>query len=141
MDLQLKDKIAVITGGSVGIGLAVARSLAEEGVHLVLCARNQQRLQHEATQIAQEYGVEAHAITADVSQVSDIDQLVHATEKIYPGIDILINNAGVGSNETIMEADDEKWQYYWDLHVMAAVRLSRAFIPLMQNKGKWGNTQ
>ena len=135
MDLQLKDKIAVITGGSVGIGLAVAQALAEEGVHLVLCARNQERLQHEATQIAEAYGVEVHALTADVSQMSEIDQLVNATQKIYSGIDILINNAGVGSNETIMEASDEKWQYYWDLHVMAAVRLSRACIPLMQNQG------
>jgi NAD(P)-dependent dehydrogenase (short-subunit alcohol dehydrogenase family) len=47
----------------------------------------------------------------------------------------LINNAGVGSNETIMEAPDEKWQYYWELHVMAAVRLSRALIPLMRHNG------
>jgi len=120
MDLQLKDKIAVITGGSVGIGLAVAKGLAEEGVHLVLCARDQQRLDEEAAKIAGDYGVEATGIKADVSKAEDIRELVAQVSRRYQGIDILINNAGVGSNEKIMDASDEKWQYYWDLHVMAA---------------------
>jgi len=135
MDLQLKDKIAVITGGSVGIGLAVANGLAEEGVHLVLCARDQQRLDEEAANIAKNYGVEVSGIKADVSKADDIQELVTQICNKYQGIDILINNAGVGSNEKIMDAPDEKWQYYWDLHVMAAVRLSRALIPLMKNQG------
>jgi NAD(P)-dependent dehydrogenase (short-subunit alcohol dehydrogenase family) len=135
MDLQLKDKIAVITGGSVGIGLAVAKALAEEGVHLVLCARDQQRLDVEAANIARDYDVEVTGIKADVSKAADIQELVAQISNKYHGIDILINNAGVGSNEKIMDAPDEKWQYYWDLHVMAAVRLSRALIPLMKNQG------
>jgi len=135
MDLQLKDKIAVITGGSVGIGLAVAKALAEEGVHLVLCARNQQRLDEEAANIVEEYGVEVTGIKSDVSKGDDIRELVAQVAGKYNGIDILINNAGVGSNEKIMDAPDEKWQYYWDLHVMAAVRLSRSLIPLMKNRG------
>ena len=125
MDLQLKDKIAVITGGSVGIGLAVAKALAEEGVHLVLCARDQQRLDQIATEISQQYNVEVKGIKADVSKADEIQELVAQIGSKYQGIDILINNAGVGSNEKIMDAPDEKWQYYWDLHVMAAVRLSR----------------
>jgi NAD(P)-dependent dehydrogenase (short-subunit alcohol dehydrogenase family) len=56
-------------------------------------------------------------------------------EKTFGSVDILINNAGTGSNETVMESTDEKWQYYWDLHVMAAVRLSRGLVPLMQKSG------
>ena len=135
MDLQLKDKIAVITGGSVGIGLAVAHALAEEGVHLVLCARDRERLFEVSVDIEQEYGVTVTGIKADVSQEKDIINLVDQVKQLHRGIDILINNAGVGSNETIMEALDEKWQYYWELHVMAAVRLSRALIPLMRNNG------
>jgi len=135
MDLQLKDKIAVITGGSVGIGLAVAKALAEEGVHLVLCARDQQRLDQVATEISQQYNVEVKGIKADVSKADEIQELVAQIGSKYQGIDILINNAGVGSNEKIMDAPDEKWQYYWDLHVMAAVRLSRSLIPLMKNQG------
>ena len=135
MDLQLKDKVAVITGGSVGIGLAVAHALAEEGVNLVLCARDRKRLYQVAADIQQEHAVEVTGIQADVSESKDIAKLVKQIKKQYHGIDILINNAGVGSNETIMDAPDEKWQYYWDLHVMAAVRLSRALMPLMYNKG------
>lgn len=135
MDLELKDKVAVITGGSVGIGLAVAQALAAEGVHLVLCARNRERLYQVAEDIEQEFSVKVVGIQADVSKQEDIRSLVGQIEDQYRAIDILINNAGVGSNETILEASDEKWQYYWDLHVMAAVRLSRALIPLMQKNG------
>ena len=68
MDLGLKDKVAVITGGSVGIGLAIARGLAAEGVHLALCARDRERLANEARAIGQEFGVRAQAIAADVAR-------------------------------------------------------------------------
>ena len=135
MDLELKDKVAVITGGSVGIGLAVAKALAEEGVHLILCARNQKRLDQVSVDIATEYDVQVDGIGTDVSNVDDINRFVKQITGIHKGVDILINNAGVGSNEKIMDAPDGKWQYYWDLHVMAAVRLSRLLIPLMQQKG------
>ena len=133
MDLKLKDKVAVITGGSVGIGLAVAHALAEEGVNLVLCARDRKRLYQVAVDIQQEHAVEVTGIQADVSKAKDIEKLIKQIKKQYQRIDILINNAGVGSNETIKDAPDEKWQYYWDLHVMAAVRLSRALMPMMLN--------
>lgn len=135
MDLQLKDKIAVITGGSVGIGLAVAHALAAEGVQLILCARDQKRLDQVSQEISQKHGVQVNGISADVSNIDDINRLVLQINGLYEGIDLLINNAGVGSNEKIMEAPDGKWQYYWDLHVMAAVRLSRLLIPMMQKQG------
>jgi len=135
MDLGLKDQIAVITGGSVGIGLAVAEALAAEGVHLVLCAREAERLQAEAARIATENGVQTLGIVADVSQAEDIERLVGQISDRFGGVDILINNAGTGSNEKIMTAPDAKWQYYWDLHVMAAVRLARGIVPLMRSRG------
>jgi NAD(P)-dependent dehydrogenase (short-subunit alcohol dehydrogenase family) len=135
MDLGLKGKVAVISGGSVGIGLAIARGLAAEGAHLALCARDGERLANEATAIEQEFGVRAMGIVADVAKAGDIARLVAAVESTYGGCDILINNAGSGSNETIMEAPDDKWQHYWDLHVMAAVRLSRGLVPMMQARG------
>lgn len=135
MDMQLKDKIALITGGSIGIGLAVARGLAKEGVHPVLCARNKERVEEAARQISEEFKVQAVGLAADVSRAEDIDRLLEQVGQRFDGIDILINNAGAGSNETILEATDEKWQYYWDLHVMAAVRLSRGVQPLMLKKG------
>ena len=135
MDLELKDKVAVISGGSVGIGLAVAEALAQEGVHLALCARAEDRLVEQASQIHSRWGVKVIGVQADVSKAADIDRLVASVEKEFGGADILINNAGTGSNEKIMTAPDEKWQYYWDLHVMAAVRLSRGLIPFMRQRG------
>jgi 3-oxoacyl-[acyl-carrier protein] reductase len=60
---------------------------------------------------------------------------VGEVERAYGGCDILINNAGTGSNETIMEATDDKWQHYWDLHVLAAVRLARGLVPAMKRRG------
>jgi len=135
MDLGLKDKIAVITGGSVGIGLAVAEGLAQEGVHLALCARDEARVIEKAKEIRDRNGVRVIGIQADVSRAEDIDRFVATVEKEFGVVDILINNAGTGSDETIMNAPDERWQYYWDLHVMAAVRLSRSFVPMMQKQG------
>lgn len=135
MDLGLQDKVAVITGGSVGIGLAVAQGLAKEGVHLVLCARDEARLIQEAGEIGAEYGVQVVGIKADVSKADDVTHLVGEIEKVFGGADILINNAGTGSNETIVNAPDEKWQYYWDLHVMASIRLSRGLVPFMRARG------
>ncbi|MCA9836951.1 MAG: SDR family oxidoreductase [Trueperaceae bacterium] len=135
MNLELKGKVAVITGGSVGIGLAVAKALAEEGVHLALCARNGQRLEQEARAIEKDYGVEVLSQVCDVSSAQDIETFLSAIEARYGGADILINNAGTGSNEKIIDAPDEKWQFFWDLHVMAAVRLSRGIMPMMQKRG------
>ncbi len=135
MDLQLKDKVAVITGGSVGIGAAVARALAKEGVHLVLCARGKPRLEDVARQIAEEHKVKVYGLQADVSRTEDIDSLLEQIASLFGGVDILINNAGKGSRETIMDAPDEKWQQYWDLHVMAAVRMARGLVPMMAKKG------
>ena len=64
----------------------------------------------------------------------DIEQAMKEVLATIGTVDVLVNNAGTGSEETIMEATDEKWQYYWDLHVMAAIRLSRACIPLMKKQ-------
>ena len=136
MDLDLKDKVAVITGGSIGIGEAVARGLAEEGVHLALCARNETQVSMAAKKIREEFGVQVVGVQADVTKAADIERLVTVVEKEFGGADILINNAGTGSNEKIMTASDDKWQYYWDLHVMAAVRLSRGLIPFMRQRGE-----
>ena len=74
-------------------------------------------------------------VACDVATAEGTAALVAAAEKAFGGADILINNAGAGSNETIMEAPDEKWQHYWELHVMAAVRLARGLVPGMRKRG------
>ncbi|WP_442579885.1 SDR family NAD(P)-dependent oxidoreductase [Mesorhizobium sp. ASY16-5R] len=135
MDLGLKDKVAAITGGSIGIGLGVAEAFAREGTHLLLAARQGERLAAEAGRIAETYGVTAVPVTCDVATVEGAQELIAAANENFGGADILVNNAGTGSNETIMEAPDEKWQAYWELHVMAAVRLARGFVPMMKARG------
>jgi 3-oxoacyl-[acyl-carrier protein] reductase len=135
MDLGLKGKVAAITGGSIGIGLGVAEAFAREGANLVLAARQEDRLAGEAGRIARQYGVTAVPVACDVGTVEGAERFVGAARKHFGGADILINNAGTGSNETIMEASDDKWQSYWELHVMAAVRLARGFVPMMKERG------
>jgi 3-oxoacyl-[acyl-carrier protein] reductase len=136
MDLGLKGKLAVITGGSVGIGLAVAKGFAAEGANILITARGKDRVEAEAAAIAREFGVTAHGVAADVATAEGCAAIIAAAAEAG-GAHILVNNAGTGSNETIAEADDAKWQYYWDLHVMAAVRLGRGLVPQMKAH-KWG---
>jgi len=135
MDLDLRGKRAVITGGSVGIGLAVAKALASEGVDLVLVARDKARVEREASEIAKTFGVKSVGLSADVSRKEDIDSAAARIGELFNGVDILINNAGTGTSETIMEAPDEKWNHFWDLHVMAAIRFARAMVPGMRKRG------
>ena len=135
MDLELRGKQALITGGSIGIGLAVARKFAEEGVAVAIGARKQEQLDQAAAGIRKDFGVEALGIPMDVTKTEDIDRARQQVLERFGGLDILVNNAGTGSEETIAEAEDERWYYYWDLHVMAAVRLARAFLPAMKERG------
>jgi NAD(P)-dependent dehydrogenase (short-subunit alcohol dehydrogenase family) len=135
MDLGLRDKVAVITGGSIGIGLAVAEGLAAEGARVVIAARDEGRVRREARRIAKAHGVDTLAVACDVATPEGCDRLVAATQRKFKGADILINNAGTGSNETVMEAPDSKWLADFELHVMAAVRLARGFAPAMKKRG------
>lgn len=132
---ELSGKVAVITGGSSGIGKAVGEGLAREGVHLALCARDAALVARVAEEIATQYGVRAFGMGVDVTRSEEIEGFLTTVEQDFGGVDILINNAGTGTNETILEAPDERWQYYWDLHVMAAVRLSRRLAPGMKARG------
>jgi NAD(P)-dependent dehydrogenase (short-subunit alcohol dehydrogenase family) len=135
MDLGLQGKVALITGGSDGIGLAIAHGLAAEGVSLVLSARNEARLAECAKAVADKHRVKVVTVAGDVSRADAVASLVAGTERTFGGIDLLINNAGTGSNETALGSTDEKWQYYWDMQVMAAVRLARALAPGMKKRG------
>jgi NAD(P)-dependent dehydrogenase (short-subunit alcohol dehydrogenase family) len=135
MDLAIKDKVAVVTGGSIGIGRAVAEAFAAEGTHTVLCARDGARAEQAAREISARYGVRSVPVAADVTRAGDIGRVVEAAERELGGADFLVNNAGAGSEETIMAADDSRWQHYWDLHVMAAVRMARGLVPSMRRRG------
>jgi len=132
MDLQLTGKVAVITGGSAGIGLAIAHGLAAEGVNLALCGRDEDRLRSAAAELP---GVRVLTVAADLAVSGEAERLAEAVTAEFGGADILVNNAGTGSEETILTASDERWQHYWELHVMAAVRLARTIAPGMKARG------
>ncbi len=135
MDLQLKERIVLITGGSIGIGYAVAEAFASEGAHVVTCARNEERLNESVKTLQEKYPQsKIFGKQTDVSKLEDIEALVQFVEEQFGGLDILVNNAGTGSAEKNMTAPDEKWHHYWDLHVMAAVRFARLCVPLMRKR-------
>jgi NAD(P)-dependent dehydrogenase (short-subunit alcohol dehydrogenase family) len=134
MDLGLHNKVAVITGASKGIGLGMARAFAREGAHVVLNARSRDTVEEAARLIAGEFGVTAVPVASDVATAQGCIAVAEAAAELG-GADIFVSNAGTGSNETVADAPDEKWQAYWDLHVMAAVRLSRALADQMDAKG------
>ncbi|MGI5172720.1 SDR family oxidoreductase [Treponema sp. OMZ 840] len=132
MDLGLKDRVVLITGGSVGIGLGVAKNFLAEAAKVVICARDSKRLKEVVLNLQKEYNTnDVWGVPCDVTKQESIVRLFEFIKDKVGSIDILINNAGSGSEETNMEAPDEKWYYYWDLHVMAAVRMCRLCVPLM----------
>ena len=87
MELGLRDKVAAVTGGSQGIGLAVARGLAAEGVHLALCARDGERVEAVARDIETTYGVRCVAVAADAGQADDLRRFVTAIVQAFGGVD------------------------------------------------------
>ena len=134
MDLELGGKRAVVTGGTAGIGLAVAKGLAAEGARVFVAGRDQGRVDAAVAEL-RDGGADAAGYAADVADAAQVDALAAAVGEAFGGADILVNNAGTGSNETVLDAADAKWQAYWDLHVMAAVRLARALAPGMKAAG------
>ncbi|NNL18677.1 MAG: SDR family oxidoreductase [Boseongicola sp.] len=134
MDLGLKGKLAVVTGGSKGIGLGIARAFAREGANVIVTARTSETVQAAARAITEEYGVTAVAVVSDVSTAEGCQAVIDAAAA-EGGADIFVSNAGTGSNETVADAPDDKWDDFWALHVMAAVRLSRGLAEQMDAKG------
>jgi 3-oxoacyl-[acyl-carrier protein] reductase len=130
MDLGLKDKVAIVTGGSRGIGRAIALGLASEGCHVAVCARGEEKLRETEAEIAAK-GVRTFAMPLDVTDGAAIDSFIERTATEMGRIDILVNNAGGARPGD----DDEAWQGVMDLNLMAAVRASRAVVPHLRTQG------
>jgi len=136
MELGLKGKVALVTGGSQGIGKGVAIKLAEEGAIVVIAARGKALLDEVATQILRQGG-QALAIAADVSQAEECQRLIQQIQEKFGRLDILVNNAGTSATGEFEAVTDQAWHDDFDLKLFAAIRLSRMAIPLMKTHG-WG---
>jgi 3-oxoacyl-[acyl-carrier protein] reductase len=123
MDLGLTDRVCVVTGSTAGIGLEVARLLADEGARVVTCGRG------EAPGIG-----EALHVTADLSLPGEPQRIVEAAAGLG-GIDCLVNNVGAARQARFEEVPDEEWNAYWQLNLMSHVRAIRAALPTMRERG------
>jgi 3-oxoacyl-[acyl-carrier protein] reductase len=137
MDLQLHDKVAIVTGGSKGLGLASARALVAEGARVVICARGEEALQSAAATLRALAGRDdaVLAVKADVSQAADVERLVQETVAAFSRIDIVVNNVGKAGGTTIVETSDEEWVSALDQTLFPAIRLSRLAVPEMRKAG------
>lgn len=135
MDLGVKGKVALITGGSKGIGLHTAIILAKEGARIAIVARNEEHLQTAAKRIAEESGIDALVISADVTKEDQCRLAVEKTVQTYGRLNILVNNAGTANAKPFEEVDESLWQYDLDLKLHAAIRFSRLAVPHMRKAG------
>ncbi len=135
MDLGLQGKVALITGGSKGIGLETAMKLAREGALVAIVARDQTGLQAAADQIKEKTGAQALQISADVSDKVDCEEAVKKTVEHFGRLDILINNAGTSAAAAFDQVSSEKWQQDIDLKLFGAIHCSQAALPFMRKAG------
>ena len=139
MDLGIKGKYALVTGGTHGIGKAIAFALADEGCNLAVCARTFSGLQETEKQLKAK-GVDCLAVQADVTVKKDINLVFSKIIKKWGSLHILINNVGGGGRwgtEDIVNTDDNVWQEVYDKNVMSAIRFIKLAVPYMR-KQKWG---
>lgn len=134
MDLQLKDKVAVVMAASKGLGAGTARAFAEEGARVVISGRDLKTLQRTAESIANATKAQVLAVEADSSLAEDVMRLMDTTVKTFGRLDALVVNAGGPPAGKFMDFDDAAWQSAIDLTLMSAVRAARAAIPIMQKQ-------
>ena len=133
MELGLKDKVAIVTGGSEGIGKATARQLAREGVRVAICARRAEVLQRAVEELKQ--AGEVIGIQADVSSTQDVQRLVDEVAARFGRIDILVNNAGTSAANRFEEIGDAAWNADLELKLHGAIRTTRAALPHLKREG------
>lgn len=134
MDLGLKDKVAIVTGASRGIGKGIATGLAKEGCRLLVCARGAEALEKAAVEF-ESLGAEVEAVALDVTNPTAASRLVEAALNRWERVDILVNNVGGNRRKPFEETTDDDWDDILDLNFKAHVRCSRAVIPEMRKVG------
>ncbi len=135
MDLGLNGKIALVTGASEGIGMAIARKLAEEGVRVAICARTASKLQDTAAEIAQATGMDIAPIPSDLRSLAGCQGFVEQAAARLGSIDILVNNAGASAFGAFVELPDEAFVDAINGKLLGYIRCAKAAIPHMQQRG------
>ena len=130
MDLELGDKIALVTGSTAGIGLAIARRLGAEGARVILSGRDQFKLDQAVDSLLNSGAADVNGIAADITTPEGAAELLGR----LPEVDILINNLGIYETKEFGQISDADWQRYFDVNVMSGVRLTRNYFPRMLEK-------
>ena len=137
MNLELTDKVAIVTGASRGLGLASAGALAAEGCRVVVCARGEATLMESAALLRGIAGGDDRILplVGDVSSPADVDRIVARTVETFGRLDILVNNVGLAKGSTIVDTRDAEWQEAFDQTLFPAIRMSRLAVPHMRRQG------
>jgi len=137
MDLHLRDKVAIITGSSKGLGLASARALVAEGTRVAICARGAETLAHAAATLRALAGQDdaVVAVQTDVSTIAGVSHLMTETLTAFGRLDIVVNNVGKAGGTDIVSTPDEEWTSALDQTLFPAIRLSRLAVPEMRKTG------
>lgn len=135
MNLQLKDKVAIVGGGSDGIGHGIAMALAAEGAKVAIFARREAGLQRAADTIREATDAEVLALQGDARSADDCARVIEKTAAQFGGIDIVVNNDGAPPLGAIGSFDDGAWQKALEQNLMYAIRMSRGALPHLQRRG------
>jgi 3-oxoacyl-[acyl-carrier protein] reductase len=135
MELGLKGKRALVLAASRGLGYASAMGLAREGCKLVICSRDQARIEAAAAAIRNDTGAEVQALVADVSSGAEAKRLVDAAVNAYGGLEIVVHNAGGPPAGETLAMSDEQWQKAFEQNLLSFTRIAGAAVPQMKNAG------
>ncbi len=137
MDLELKGRVALIAGASMGLGRAVALELSAEGVRVAICSRSSGNLNMAADMIRKKTGAEVFSVVADVTDAAQARKFVREALGHFGTIDILVNNAGGPPAAAFMDIDDTLWESGFRLNLMSTIAMTREAVPVMKEK-RWG---
>lgn len=138
MPVELSGKAAVVTGGSKGIGLAVARALAQAGAGVVITSRNQDEVDEAARRLSDETGSRVAGIRCDVRRHEEVREMIRWTADEFGGIDVLVNNAGVGGFAPVDEMPPEKWNQILETNLSGVFYCCHEAVPYMKGReGAW----
>jgi 3-oxoacyl-[acyl-carrier protein] reductase len=135
MDLGLKDKIALVTGGSKGLGKAIAIELAREGARCERSVREARTTSMRPPKRSDRMGAAYSRLSVDVTRAEDVASAIDETVEQFGGIDVLVNNAGDGWLAHILETSDEDWRYCLEVNLMSAIRFTRGVAHNMRSRG------